>query len=426
MMVATEIEAFYANMSSLMEQVKESSPLKVLREKAFDHFLELGLPEEKGGSFQYVPLNSLYKESFSIARSHSFSKEEVEALIYPEAKGSCLVFVNGFFEPSLSCAGALPKQIVVLNLSDAMRSYGTFLQNRWSKTLREDTDPFAILNLALHPQGAFIYVPPKIVLTAPIHCLFLTTDSSQLSLPRLQLFIASHSEVKCITSTIGKGFSNGVIDVALEEGARFSCVDSSPSKEGSSFSSLKATLKRDSYLSALTLYPRKKLTRHSFQIALGGENAEALVQGGWMLKEKEETHVHVLMRHEAPSCRSMQKFKGVLDDASRSSFEGKIFVTPDAQKTEAYQLNNNLILGEYAVANSKPNLEIFADDVKASHGATVSELNPEELFYLTSRGIPKDIAKNLLVQGFIGELLQQVPYPSIVNQELAYVKNPFL
>ncbi|MFS8563965.1 MAG: Fe-S cluster assembly protein SufD [Rhabdochlamydiaceae bacterium] len=426
MIVSTDFEAFYSNMTSLLAQVKEALPLKVLRERAFDHFLELGLPEKSGGAFQYVPLKALCKDTFSVTHSHSFSKEEIEMLIYPEAKDSCLVFVNGFFDPTLSQLSALPKQVVVMPLGEAMRSYGTFLQNRWSKTLREDTDPFAILNLALHPQGAFIYVPPKVVCTTPIQCLFLTTDGGQLSLPRLQLFVASHAEIKLITSATGPGFSNSVIDVALEDSARFSCLEVSSSIEGRSFSAVKATLKRDSYLSALTLYPRRELTRHSFQIALIGENAEALVQGGWMLKGKEETHVHVLMRHEAPSCRSMQKFKGVLDDVSRSSFEGKIFVTPDAQKTEAYQLNNNLILGEHAVANSKPNLEIFADDVKASHGATVSELDCEQLFYLTSRGIPRDVAKNLLVQGFIGELIQQAVYPSIIHQELTHVKNSFL
>jgi Fe-S cluster assembly protein SufD len=426
--MTASLTPFYENLQSLFEQVKEAHPLKVLREKAFDHFLELGLPEKGEGAFQYMSLKALYQERLSLSKSHAFVQHDIETLIYPEAKNSYLVFINGSFQPNLSNLSAILEQIVILPVEDAMRSYGTFLQNRWSKTLREDTDPFAILNLALHPQGAFIYVPPKLVLTQPIQCLFLSTDEEQLSLPRLQVFVASHSDVKFITSTVGKGFSNGVIDMALEDSAKVSCVDVSTAgdNEGRSFSFLKATLKRDSYLSALTLYPQRDLTRHSFHIALSGENAEALVQGGWILKEKEQMHVHVLMKHEAPFCRSMQKFKGVLDDRAESSFEGKIFVTENAQKTEAYQLNNNLILGEHASANSKPNLEIFADDVKASHGATVSQLEAEQLFYLTSRGIPQDVAKNLLVQGFIGELIQQVPYPSITNQEKARVKNAFL
>ena len=408
----------------IFNQIASLGSLQAVRKRAFDHFLELGLPDGKSGAFQYVPLKALYEESFSCSEKHTFSKEEVAGMIYPEAKDSYLVFINGSFDLSLSNMSGIPKQVVIVPLEEAMRSYGTFLQNRWSKTLREDTDPFAILNLALHSRGAFMYVPPKVILEAPIQCLFLSTGKEQLSQPRLQFFGASQSDVKLIVSTKGEGFSNEVIDVALEDNARLSYVNASPlgNEEGRSFSLLKATLKRSSYLSALSVYPHRDLTRSSFQIALGGEGAEALVQGGWRLKGKEEMHVHVLMKHEAPHCKSMQKFKGVLDDLSRSSFEGKIFVTELAQKTEAYQLNNNLILGEYAVANSKPNLEIFADDVKASHGATVSQLDDEELFYLKSRGLSDDIAKNLLVQGFTGEILTQVPYASIVSQERGCVK----
>ena len=426
-----DLESFYARLQCLFAQGAYTGPLKILREKAFDHFLELGLPEKGTEAFQYISLKNLYKESFVQEEAHFFSQDEIEDLIYPEAKGSYLVFVNGFFQPSLSRLSTLPKQIVVLPLGEAILSYGTFLQNRWSQTLSEDIDPFALLNLGLHPRGAFIYVPPKIILKDPIQCLFLSTDERQLSLPRLQFFVASGSDVQLIASTAGKGFSNSVIDMALEDSARFSYLDVSPSgvvdtdQEGRSFSFLRATLKRGSHLSALSLYPQRELTRQCFQVALRGENAEATLQGGWCLKKKEQMHVHVTVRHEAPSCHSMQKFKGVLDDMSQSSFEGKIFVTPKAQKTEAYQLNNNLILGEYASAHSKPNLEIFADDVKASHGATVSQLNPEQLFYLKSRGITEDVAKNLLVQGFIGELIQQVSYPSIQTAMVTHVKNAF-
>ena len=424
-----DFEPFYDNLQSIFEKVKNLDSATLVREKAFNHFLELGLPQKNKGPFQYVSLGSLYKESFSVEEM-SLSKETLDSYVAAESKNSYLVFINGFLQLSLSNISALSSSLVILPLGEALRSYGTFLQNRWSKTLREEADPFVALNLALQPRGAFIYMPPKVKAASPIQCLFLTTTKDQIASPRLQLFIGSQSEINLISSTGGAGFSNTVIDVALEERARLSYLDTAlpyPGSEGGrSFSFLKATLKKESYLSALSLDPRRALTRYNYHIALSGENADASIQGIWRLKNKQQAHVQVLMKHEAPFCRSMQKFKGVLDDLSLSSFEGKIFVTQEAQKTEAYQLNNNLILGEYAVANSKPNLEIFADDVKASHGCTVSQLDKEQIFYLKSRGIPESQAKDLLVQGFIGELVEQVPYSSIKMKEAAYVKSSFL
>ena len=144
--------------------------------------------------------------------------------------------------------------------------------------------------------------------------------------------------------------------------------------------------------------------RSSLRIELLEENSEALLQGLWRLKEKKECHTHTLVQHLAPHTRSRQHYKGVLQEEAKSSFTGKIYVHPEAQKTEAYQLNNNLLLSPQSKAYSKPNLEIFADDVKASHGATIAQLNAEDLFYLQSRGLTKKEAQEFLIEGFCKEL----------------------
>ncbi len=149
--------------------------------------------------------------------------------------------------------------------------------------------------------------------------------------------------------------------------------------------------------------------RQDYHATLSGEAADATLQGIWMLKDRREAHTHVVMHHEAPHCRSMQLFKGVLDERSKSSFEGKIYVQKEAQKTEAYQLNKHLLLGERVIANSKPNLEIFADDVKASHGATMTQVDESELFYLKARGISEKAAKALLIHGFCQEMIEKIP-----------------
>ena len=150
-----------------------------------------------------------------------------------------------------------------------------------------------------------------------------------------------------------------------------------------------------------------KTVREDYKIALNGENGEADLNGLWVLKEKNECHVNVMIEHVAPHCRSNQLFKGVLDDFARSSFEGKIWVRKEAQKTDAFQLNNNLLLSDHANADSKPNLEIFADDVKASHGSTMGQVDEEQLFYLKTRGFSKEVAEKFLVRAFCQEVLQK-------------------
>ena len=204
-------------------------------------------------------------------------------------------------------------------------------------------------------------------------------------------------------------------DLSIDEDSHVQYIQSAfdISQDSWYFDACSASLKRNSTFKTVMATAGSTSVRHDYRISLTGENAEAKLNGIWMLSDNNESHTHVLMRHQAPYCRSMQFFKGAIDDVSRSSFEGKIFVEQIAQKTEAFQLNNNLILSDHAIANSKPNLEIFADDVKASHGATVGQLDAEQLFYLKTRGYSEQAAKNLLVYGFCKEVIDLIPIPSL-------------
>lgn len=407
------INRFYIALKKILDQVKGADPLKGMREKAWDHFLELGLPEKKQEAFQYVPLRQIYEKSFRLSSENSLTQNQIAQFIYPECCHTHLVFANGYFRPELSDTTGLPKQVVVLPLLEAIRSYGTFLQNRWSRDFREETDAFAILNLALHPQGVFVYIPPKVVVKQPIQCLYLGEQSSLASLPRVQIFAASQSEVSWISSAKALGWINEVVDITLEDGAQFQYAGVANREGGWLTSALRATLKRSSCFKSWSVVSGGNFSRHSSRVVLGGENSEAFLQGVWMLEENHQAHTHIVVDHQAPSCHSLQKFKGVLGGISQSSFEGKILVRQVAQKTEAYQLNNNLILGDYAIAYTKPNLEIFADDVKASHGATVTQIDDELLFYLKSRGLSSSSGKQLLMQGFCRDVIDQIPFNGI-------------
>lgn len=407
----------------LQQLYTESDPadgLKAIRARFWDHFLEIGLPTRSKESYQYLPLRELYAGSYSKAVDiEEIVQEKVEVEIYPECKDSFVVLVNGKLRSSLSNLSGVPRPIVLSSLSQAMRTYGSFLQNRWSKTLKEETDPFAALNGAIHSEGAFLYIPPKLRVERPIQILnIIDSKSPAVLFPRVQIFVGAQSEATFLSTNAtfsGADFwINQVHDLAIEEAAicEFIHLASAPASAWH-FSAMRAQLKKRARLQSISLTKGSKSVRQDFRVNLMGEDAEAAIASLCELKEHAAAHAHVFMEHTAANCRSKQLFKGVVEGHARSSFEGKIYVHPEAQKTDAFQLNNHLILGPHAMANSKPNLEIFADDVKASHGSTVGQINAEDLFYFKTRGLPEEVAKKLLLEGFNREIIDLISIPSV-------------
>lgn len=401
-MIATEEkQELLTRFADDFNTINKVSPLAGFRTKAWDRLKESGFPTEKDGNFQYVRVKRLLEDSFI----SDDSEKEINT------DNAHIVFVNGRFVPSLSNLAAL-NGIVVHKLSDAIRPYGAYLNNRWTKSLTDETNPFAFLQFALHQEGVLIYIPPKKVTEHPIRIRHIVNGSSLFAMPRIHLFAGSCSETKIITETIVETASEGnyiheFIDLGLEDGAKVTLNQFATSTKPNDwrFNSVRATLKRDSIFYAVTLADGFFVNREDAKVDLTGENGEALLHGAWKLQNNQEAHHHVLMVHHAPHCHSTQLFKGVLDERSRSSFEGKIYVYREAQKTDAFQLNNNLLLSDAAQAFTKPNLEIFADDVKASHGATVGKLNDEQKLYLRTRGLSDREASSLLVQGYLKEVI---------------------
>ncbi len=386
--------------------------VNLLQGKAWDRFLELGLPEKSSELFKYFPLRKLYDLRLTLPAILRPPKEAIETHILPEAKESYLVFVGGRFSPELS---KLPSRLVALPLQEAVKTYGPFLQHRLNKSIKEEKDSFSLLNLALQEEGLFCYLPPKVKLEAPLQILYYGEGSESYHPARLHLFCSAESELKSISTVVGDGIHHLAMDGAIEEKGSWSHIDISIDGSGVCLSDFKVTLKEASSLNYLAITTSSRLTRNRLRVSLMGERANVLLQGFWHLYGSCQSHTHVHVEHAAPLTTSLQKFKGILEGQSQSSFAGKIYIHPEAQKTEAYQLNHNLLLSEGALANARPNLEIFADDVKASHGATVSRVDEQQLFYLLSRGITRAAAKELLVRGFIQEVLDQIPYPSLLR-----------
>ncbi len=419
----TDQDLFQEHLETLYQQIASGDALQKIRAKAWDHFLELGLPSRKAEVFRYIRLRQLFERRYTLSRVTDVSPEAIEPYIFPECREAVAVFVNGHFRPQLSRLGALPKRVVFTSLIDATKTYGAFINNQWAKSLKDETDPFAALNAALHRDGAFLYLPPKTVVETPIQLLHVIDAQSEpmLLMPRLHVFAGTQSQIALVSNQAvlsGNGYCvNRAVDMSLEDDAHvhYTHVDFEEPDDAWHFEALRAYLKRNSTLKTVQATDGGLTVRHDYRVALTGENAEALLNSVWMLSGKKEAHHHVLMDHQAPHCRSMQLFKGVLNDVSHSSFEGKILVRQPAQKTEAFQLNNNLLLSDRATANSKPNLEIFADDVKASHGATIGQLDAEQLIYMKTRGFSSAEAKNLLVHAFCKEVIDLITLPSLLE-----------
>lgn len=333
-----------------------------------------------------------------LAEKEELSPDFVASHAAPECP-STLVLTNGHFAPALSRFSLL-KSCVILSLEEAWKQFGPLLHSRAAADLNEEKDPFALLNGAHHGTGLFFYVPPGVVIKEPVQILsFLSSEG--LIAPRIHLFLGAGSSLTLVERSVGTGFCVDHIDIQLDENASLFLTDLM-----SGVRSLRVSLSRSSRFKSLSY---SKNVRQTMKAVLNEENGDCELRGLFDLAGTNEAHVSVLVEHRAPHCRSRQHFKFVNQDKSRSSFEGKIYVHPLAQKTESYQLNQNLLLSDEASVVAKPNLEIFADDVKASHGATISQLNAEDLFYFRTRGFSEAQAKELLRQGFCQELLNDLP-----------------
>lgn len=377
--------------ATLFQEQKDA--LLPLRKEAWSRFLSLGFPTQKGEAFQYVKMRRL-SDPLPLA---TFSSESMEG---------DLVFVNGHYIQT-------PSPFMILSLEEAEKRFSTLFKGSWTEELKKEQDPFAALNGALQPNGAFLYIPPKTILANPLRIIHYRTGSlASMAMPRLHIYLGSLSEVSIHMETVGDApvAVNQVVTLSLDEGARLKMANiHSKPHPAWHFEALRASLKRNSSLQVTTLNHGGPTSRFSSHAYLLQEGAEASLSSLSLLDDKNESHAHVLINHAAPSCRSNQLFKNVLQGTSHSSFEGKIYVEQIAQKTEAFQLNNNLLLSPHAQAESKPNLEIFADDVKASHGATFGALDPDHIFYLQSRGLTKPLAEKLLIAGFCEEVLSLIP-----------------
>lgn len=414
---------------SLYEEHKEemaaSDPafLSKMRHESIQNFEKLGFPEKKNENYKYVHLEPFFNGTLSARfapRNLEFDVQEIFSCGIPTLDTHVLLVLNGFY---YSTDGeSLYKDengIIYGSLKEAMIQYPELVEKYLGKYADSIGDPFVALNTAVARDGIFIYVPENIVMKKPIQIIhLLLSDENEMAQHR-NLFIAeknSSAEVIICDHTLSNHLflTNSVSEMAVGENAHLDVVRvQNEHNQAVQITNSWIEQQKNSSVkhSTITLHGGK--VRNNLNVQLKGEGAFCDAMGLYLIDKQQHVDNYTLIEHHYPNCISKQHYKGVLDDAATGSFAGKIFVAPEAQKTEAFQTNNNILLTRDAKMRTKPQLEIYADDVKCSHGATVGQIDESALFYLRARGIPKEEARLMLMYAFADDVISNIKEDSL-------------
>jgi Fe-S cluster assembly protein SufD len=389
------------------------------RRAALARFGALGLPTTRDEDWRFTSLAPL--ASLDLRRAPAAEGGAAAGLLSRAAapEGARLVFVNGRYRPDLSSRGGLPRTAALATLGEALRDAPDEVRPHLGRLARPDGQAFVAANAALFEDGAFLKIPPNVRLDAPIALVFVS-DSAQpaASHPRTLVVAGEGSRATLLETFVGGDaapyLTNAVTELVLGAGAEVEHVRLQA--EGAAavhVSVLHAEQAAGSSLAAHTFALGAKLSRAEIRVRLAGEGARVAANGLYMASGDQLVDNFSWVEHAVPRCSTNESYKGILDGKARGVFSGRIRVLPGAQKTNAYQLNSNLLLSDDAVVDTKPQLEIFADDVKCGHGGTVGQLDEKALFYLRSRGIGETEARSLLIWAFASGMVGLVGAPSL-------------
>lgn len=381
------------------------------REAALARFAELGFPTRRDEAWRFTDLRPLQARAFQPASAASRDTQAApQALRYA---GAChrLVLVDGRFAADLSEIGPLPPGAWLASTAATLAERPELVE----RALAEDTparQPFAALNAAFFADGFVLALEPDVVLDRPVEIVHLARPTEPCSLHlRSAVVLGAGSRATLIESFAGEGeyWTNAVTELRLGAGSSLAHARiQDESAHALHFALARATLDRTARYDSFTLTLGARLSRQDIFVRFDGADGECRLDGAYCLRRQQEATTATFVDHAAPGCTTRELFKGVIDDRAHGVFLGRIAVRPDAQKSDAQQLNRNLLLSRRAAVDTKPELEILADDVKCSHGATVGDLDEEALFYLRSRGITADDARRLLIEAFATETLERV------------------
>jgi Fe-S cluster assembly protein SufD len=428
--VTTAIQKVEGYLDSFSEFEKQAGGrnlawLQKLRADAFARFCETGFPTTHDEDWRFTNVSAVARTQFTLAQRGrpNLSESDLRAWRVQEAAAR-LVFVNGYFVPELSRFGPLPGGIVVSSLGEQIERIPDSIKSHLGAYLNIKRDAFSALNTAFLADGAYVHVPRGTVLETPIHLLFISANTNipTMSHPRNLLVFEDESQASIIEDYVSASntthslaqatipaLSNSATELIAGESAIVShYMIEREHRKTFNFSTLRIQQQRSANVASHSLLIGGGLVRNNVHPVLAGEGGECLINGLFVGNGRQHLDNYMHVEHASPHCGSRQFYNGILDDHAHGVFHGRIVVHKDAQKTDAKQTNRNLLLSDDAQIDTKPQLEIYADDVKCTHGATIGQIEENALFYLRSRGLDEVSARQLLLLAFAGECLDRM------------------
>jgi Fe-S cluster assembly protein SufD len=417
-----EKDTYLSSFAQFEKQSAGKAPawLQRLRTTAIDRFAELGFPTLKDEEWRFTNVAPLTRVPFQLAPAFELDRQLTAAFnrVVPEpgqSKSSRLVFLNGRYAPKLSSLRPLPGGTVLDSLAAVLHARPEQVEPHLARYADYEGHPFVALNTAFLQDGAFVSIPKGQVLAEPIHLVFVSTTQGEptVSHPRNLILAGVNSQATVIETYIGLGqdvyFTNAVTEIVAAENAVLDHYKlQQESTEAFHVATLQVQLGRSSNFASHSIALGGVLARNDVNAVLDAEGVECTLNGLYLATGRQLIDNHTRIDHAKPHCASHELYKGILDGKARGVFNGKIYVHEDAQKTDAKQTNKTLLLSEDAVINTKPQLEIYADDVKCTHGATIGQLAEEAIFYLRSRGIGRAEARSLLTYAFANDIISRI------------------
>jgi len=423
-MLSTDTDVFRDSFSQFQTEQSSSTPswLCEFRKRAMDRFSELGVPTKRIEDWRFTNVAALATRPYQNVQSVSLGSDAAKGLLDSaklDDEFHRLVFVNGHFVSQWSTQHELPAGVVIENLATSIRENNVNVEDRLAIDVGGEDAAFVALNAAFVNDGASIDIPDGITVDRPIHLVFLSVESgATVCHPRNLIRLGKGSRAAVIESYYGREgegyFTNAVTQVEVAESANFDHYKLQHEQTDSLHIALTHVDQKDSsefrshYFSFGSL-----LARNELNCMLDGEYIVATLNGLYMPTGKQLMDCRTRIDHAKPNCNTYELYKGILDDHAKGVFNGKIFVHQDAQKTDAKQSNQALLLSDDAVVNTKPQLEIYADDVRCTHGATIGELDEQALYYLRSRGVTLPLARKMLIFAFANDVVQGVEVPAV-------------
>ena len=410
--------AYLENFSHFEREAKQPAWILPLRRGGLARFAELGFPTLQHEDWRFTNVAPIVKLPFRPvfeAAADGLAVEALKSFPFANLPGARLVFVNGHYAASLSKIVKQPPGVKVTNVVSVLRAEPALLEKYLAQSSQAGDNAFTALNQAFFLDGGFIHVPAGTVVEEPVQIIYIATanQSGATIQPRNVIIAEANSHLTVIESYVTAGgvgyFTNAVTELVVGDNAIVEVLKfQDEAMDAFHMAAICGQFGRASNVRVHSFALGAKISRNSIRTNLAGEGLECVLNGLYLTRGEQLADHHMVVEHVQPHCASHEYFNGILDDKSRGVFHGRILVQRLAQKTDAKQTNKNLLLSDDATANTKPQLEIYADDVKCTHGATIGQLNQESIFYLRSRGLGPETARRMLIHAFAGEIIERI------------------